>query len=805
MKVPVSWLKEYVNFDLTPEEFSDKFTFSGIEVEGIETVGEGLDDIVVGEIRSVTKHPNADRLRLCKVYNGQETLDVVCGAPNAAAGLKVPFARVGSVLPGKFKIKKAKIRGEHSYGMLCSPSELGLSGESEGLMALPASAETGQSIYSVIGEPETVFELEITWNRPDCLSMFGIAREIAALLGRRMKRPEIDLKADETAGVETVDALARVRVDDTAGCCRYTARLLKNVANVPSPGWMQKRLELCGVRPVNCAVDVTNYVMLECGQPLHAFDYGKLADQTIIVRRAAAGEKILTIDHEARDLDPEMLVIADAKQAVAVAGVMGGAQSEIGDDTRNVLLESATFDPASVKATATKLGMRSESSHRFERGVDPALADWASQRAASLLVQYAGATLVPGVIDTHAGGFDPTVLDVRPKRIRDVMGAQVAPDECVSILSALGFDIRERSDDRICVAVPSWRYDIEREADLVEEVVRMVGLDRVPAARPAARAISALDDTRVREVSRCRDALIGLGCREVVHYSFLSSDLLNRVTPGNVAKRLTLPNPVSADHGVMRDSLIPQMVETLGRNHAHQTDEASLFEIGRVFGAGAAGPFESERLCLGQMGPVGRGALERGTSVTTDEAFLWIKGVLESLCARLHVKSLALTEGEHEAMEPGSCANIVVADKPCGVIGPVKESLRHRWRVNVPVVVMELELDALLGRAFERVKVCDLPQYPSVSRDIAMVVDPSVTHESVVKTIRSVAPDELTTIELFDIFDLKEMGDKDRRSMAYSLTYQSPGRTLTDDEVNVFHNRVRAKLKDSLKVKMREG
>jgi len=475
MKVPVSWLNEYVDVsDLSVRELADKLTFSGIEVEGIDEIGVVLDDhFVVGEVLTCEAHPNSDHLHICSVSDGTQTHQIVCGAPNAAAGIKVPLAKIGAVVPeGGFTIKQAKLRGVASFGMLCSARELKLSDDHAGLMLLDPSLKAGTLMRDVLPPPETVLDLEITWNRPDCLSIIGVAREFAAILKRPLRLPSVDFPE---CG-EPVESFAKVVVADPDKCPRYTARVMTDVKDGVSPAWMRRRLALCGVRAISLTVDVTNYVMLEYGQPLHAFDYRKLAERTIVVRRAHEGEKITTLDGIERQLTPEMLVIADANEASAVAGIMGGAGSEIAAGTEHVLLESALFDPASTKRTATALGLGTESSRRFERGVDPDLADWASRRAVSLLVAHGQAKVAKGVIDIDARRFAHGEVTLRFKRATDVIGVALPTDEMIAILTSLGLAVLRRNDESATFKIPSFRLDLTLEADLIEEIARMHGL-----------------------------------------------------------------------------------------------------------------------------------------------------------------------------------------------------------------------------------------------------------------------------------------------------------------------------------------
>jgi phenylalanyl-tRNA synthetase beta chain len=804
MKVPVSWLNEYVDVsDLSVKDLADKLTFSGVEVEGIDEVGTVLDDhFVVGEVLTCEAHPNSDHLHICKVSDGAQELQVVCGAPNAAAGVKVPLAKVGAVVPeGGFTIKQAKLRGVASFGMLCSARELKLSEDHAGLMILDPALKTGTPMRDVLPPPETVLDLEITWNRPDCLSIIGIAREFAAILKRPLRLPAV---AFSEAG-EPVQSFAKVVVEDAVKCPRYTARVMTGVKDGPSPAWMQRRLELCGVRAISLTVDVTNYVMLEFGQPLHAFDYRKLAERTIVVRCARPGETITTLDGVARVLDASMLVIADAQVPSAVAGIMGGAGSEIAVGTEHVLLESALFDPASTKFTATKLGLSTESSRRFERGVDPDLADLASRRAVSLLAQHGQAVVAKGVIDVDARGFKPGEVELRFRRAQELIGVALPQEEMIGILVSLGLTVVRRDAEAATFRVPSFRLDLTLEADLIEEIARMHGLDAIPDVMPDLTAVSTLDDRPFYTRARCRQVLLGMGFSEAMHYSFLSAQELNAFDRREEAQRAVLPNPVSADYGVLRDSLLPQLVGSLGRNASRQVEQAGLFEMGRVFFLGADGkPAEEERVSLGLMGPFGRAAIDRRRAVSNEEALLWLKGAVEVLVASLHAGALAFKRCEHPAMESGWAVEIALNGETVGRMGLVSSVLRHQWRMTAPMPVAELRLAPLLAGSAKVSAVKPVPQVPSVRRDIAFVADASVTHNDAVAAIRKNAPAELTGIELFDIFQSKEMG-KGKRSLGYTIEFRSAERTLTDQEVNEAFVKIIRTLKSELNVEVREG
>jgi len=805
MKVPISWLNEYVDVsELSVKELSDKLTFSGVEVEGIEEIGAVLDDnFVVGEILTCDKHPNSDHLHICSVSDGTQTLQIVCGAPNAASGLKVPLAKVGAVVPeGGFKIKQAKLRGVESFGMLCSQRELKLSSEHGGLMVLDPALKTGTPMREVLPKPEVVLDLEITWNRPDCLSLIGIAREFAALLKRPLKMPSVDF----TETSEPVEKFAKVIVKDTAKCPRYTARVMTGVKDGASPDWMKRRLELCGVRSISLTVDVTNYVMLEMGQPLHAFDTRKLAENTIVVRCAEQGEKMKTLDGVERTLDNSMLVIADAKTPNAIAGVMGGAESEIVVGSECILLESALFDCVSTKWTSTKLGLSSESSRRFERGVDPDLADLASRRAAHLLATYGEAKVAKGVIDVDARQFQHAEVTLRFKRANDVIGVELTPDEMITILTSLGLSVRSQDAEKVCFKIPSWRLDLTLEADLIEEIARMHGLDAIPDRMPRSTAISTLGDRPFYLRANCRQALLGMGFSEAMHYSFLSAQELDMFDARNVKQRAVLPNPVSADYGVLRDSLLPQLVASLGRNASRQVEKAGLFEMGRIFFLNEAGhPAEEERVSLGLMGPFGRSAIDSRRVVANEEALLWLKGALENLVAVMHAGKLEFAPVAHPGMDAGTGLDISLNKKSIGVMGAVSGTLRHQWRMTTAMVVAELKLAPLLAGAPTGGAIKPIPQFPAVRRDIAFVATSTLSHADVLTTIRKAGPAELTDISLFDIFQSKEMTKEGKRSLAYSLEFRSPEKTLTDEVVNAAFVKIIAALKSELKVEIREA
>ena len=815
MKLPLSWLNDYVKVDdIDPKELAEKLTRAGLQVESIETVGGSplSDLIVVAEVVECAAHPNSDHLHVCKVTDGKETFQVVCGAPNMRLGIKTAFAKIGAPIPDFLdkngnpeKIKKGKLRGVESFGMCCSERELHIGDSHAGIIEYPPETPTGAPVRDVakLEKPETVFDIEVTWNRPDALSVVGLAREFAAILHRPLTLPPVDF---EECGVDVNDEV-KVVVEDAAKCLRYTARVVTEMTpDAPSPAWMAKRLELCGVRSLGLAVDVTNYVMLELGQPMHAFDHRRLKDRTIVVRDAREGETIMTLDGVERRLDPSMLMICDAERPNAVAGIMGGEDSGIAPGTTSVLLESALFEPASTKATATKLGLASESSYRYIRGVDKDVADFASRRAAHLLQRHGGAKIAKGVVDADSRA-KPLNGDVTLdfERARRLIGIPVGNDAMVFILKSLGLVPRKEgclyaAEPSVTFGIPSWRWDLEVEADLVEEVARIYGLDNIPDTMPSAQSISPLSDAPFRAKSRVRELCLALGFTEAMHYSFLSKKELDDFDPRAAEKRLALPDPVSAEYGVMRDSLLPQLMGSLGRNASHQLETAKLFEIGKVFGVAKTPkgdlPCERESLSLGFVGPVGREALRTRAPLAEEEAVLWMKGVVEELIAKLHAGKLEFAAADHPAFAKGASLAVKLNGRDIGVLGALSAKMRHPYRLTTQMVLCELDLKPLLKRVNELGRVSPVPQFPLVRRDIALVAAKSVTNAAIEDVIRRNGGKDLVKVSLFDVF-------KDSR--AYSLEFRSAERTLTDEEVGRTFQRIVDALKATAGIEVRES
>jgi phenylalanyl-tRNA synthetase beta chain len=679
------------------------------------------------------------------------------------------------------------------------------------------------------GKPEYVLNLEITPNRPDLLGIIGIARETAALFGTKLKVSPVKLQESSTG----INDYASVLVEDKTGCPRYTARVLTNVKVGNSPSWLSRRLELAGIGIINNIVDITNYVMLECGQPLHAFDLNLLAERKIIVRRARNAEIITTLDGIKRNLTREMLVIADASRPVAIAGVMGGTDTGIQSNTTTVLLESAYFQPALIRRTSKTLELTSDSSYRFERGVDINFGDYASQRACAMMAEIASAQPAHGVIDIFPAKPEKRKITCRYSRTSDLLGIEIPPERILSIFKSLELAVVKEEKDKCLVCPPAFRPDLEIEADLIEEVARIHGFDKIPVRDPYGRVAASTGDRPIRALLHCRNILAALGLREIVNYSFVSEKLLNTFDAALAGQRIIIPRPVSADHSILRDSLLPQMVDTLGRNKSRQAEEAALFEIGRIFRKASAPYHEETRVAVGLMGAVGRSLLQKRKAVSEAEVFAWLKGIITAFHTKLFpvksaggndnqngapasggpTKALTMedfTAGDNNSLGlPVGCfkqnrsVTIKVDGRPCGVMGLITDEIRAAWRILEPVGIMEMVLEPLLKHAFTTPAAAALPVYPSVKRDIAMRVPVNMRHFDIVKTIRKNAPKELTSIVLFDIYKGKEMG-MGFKSLAYSLAYRSLDRTLTDEEVNKLNESVKTRLKNELKVEIRE-
>ncbi len=785
MLVPLSWLQDYIDLHESVEELRDLLTYSGLEVEGIETHGSNFDGFVVAEITDVSPHPNADRLTLCTVTLGAGApMQVVCGAPNVRVGLRSIYAPVGATLPDGTKLKKAKIRGVESLGMLCAEDELGLSGDHSGIMELPPETKAGTPAIDVLGGPESVFDLEVTPNRPDCLSIIGVARELAALTGRTLRLPELKVTASESTEQITVE------IESAEACPRYTARVLSGAQIAPSPDWMQKRLRLCGLRPINNVVDITNYVLLETGHPLHAFDRAKLNGNTIRIRSAEANETLETLNADEQELSTQDLVIADDSKAIALAGVMGGANSEIGEDTKDLLLESAAFLPSRVRGTAKRLDCHTDSSYRFARGCDITSVDWVSKRATSLLIEHAGIPSIGPLVDVYPGKQQPRSLSCRWKKITDLIGVEIPAEQMSGYFERLGLPILDQDTHGCTVQIPGFRQDLTRPVDLTEEIARLNGLDKIPAPAPSAQIITDARDPETRVLVKIWRHLARRGFLETLNYSLCTPEALNHLDAANRAQQVVLPNPISQDQSVLRSSLLPQMVQTLTYNKAHQIEELALFEEGKTYLQATDGVVEQTRVCLGTMGPWHRPELDKQRPLTDREAYADIKGEVENLFHLLGCEDgCTYVAADDPAFGKGQAARIHCAAKEVGRIGLLSAKLKQAYKLSGPIALAEIDLTHILLKPGLPDGMSPIPSFPSTTRDVALILDRSRSHQEVTDLVNQERPKDLVQVRLFDLFESDKLGEN-KKSMAYRFTYRNPKKTLTDEAVEKMHARI---------------
>ena len=794
MKVTLNWLKHYVDFDWPPDELRERLTMLGLEVESMQKLGGEFEGVVVAQVITREKHPNADKLSLCRVNDGKGERQIVCGAQNFKAGDKVPLILPGASLPLKpgekepFTIKVGKIRGVESHGMMCSPKELGLADDAEGLLILPSDAKIGQPFAEHLGRSagDVVYDLEITPNRPDWNSVIGIAREISALTGNPLRLPEIKLRE----GTEPTAKWVQVRLEDPELCGRYAARVVRGVKVGPSPDWLRQTLEKVGIRSISNVVDVTNYVMLEIGQPLHAFDYhllgkGASGTPTIVVRRAAAGEKFTTLDGQQRNLTRDNLLIADETKAIALAGVMGGQNTEINDKTVDVLIESAWFKPQNIRATSKRLELRTESSYRFERGADVGICDWASRRAAQLILETAGGELLAGVVDAYPAPPPPKEITLRHGRTTTLLGIGISGSESVKHLRSLGVDVIDEKNETCTVRVPTFRVDLKQEVDLIEEIARLHGVDKIPATPPRGAIGSHAFDTVHDVYAEARRLLTGLGLSEAQGQTLISSESAKLITNDLVA----LQNPLSSDMNVLRPSLIPGLLDTLRHNLSRKNTEVAVFEIGRVFRSENAVTREQRNVAIALTGLRQWGFWSGEDRDATFDVFD-LKGVLEEFLEQFGLRAVTCTRRSEAASPYIESALVQLGGKlTLGEMGQLSPLLAKKYDLRDRVFLAELNLDLLLARRNTGKSFKSLPAFPSVRRDVAMIVPESTTHESVLNCARKLKPANLERVDLFDVFHGQNI-PAGQKSMAYAFTYRHLERTLTDAEVNAAHEKI---------------
>ncbi|HEY3862750.1 MAG TPA: phenylalanine--tRNA ligase subunit beta [Verrucomicrobiae bacterium] len=800
MKVTFNWLKQYVAFDWAPEELAARLTMLGMEVESMQKLGGQFEGVVVAQILTRDKHPNADKLSVCRVNDGAGERTIVCGAQNFQAGDKVPLILPGHSLPAEpgappVTIKAGKIRGVESQGMLCSPDELGLPDQIDGLLILRPDATAGQPFAEYLGRQgaDVIYDLEITPNRPDWNSVIGIAREISALNGQPLRLPEAAIAPNQLAG-EPAEKMAVVRIEEPELCRRYTARVLRGVKVGPSPAWLRSALEKAGLRSINNVVDVTNFVMLETGQPLHAFDYHLLGGRpVIVVRRAAEGEKFVTLDGQERVLTDKMLLIADETRAVALAGIMGGQNSEIQSSTADVLLESAWFQPRNIRATSKKLDLRTDSSYRFERGADPGLCEWASRRAARLILETAGGlSLEPG-IDAYPAPPQPVEISLRCEKTNELLGVDIAPETQIQFLERLGLERVNAAANSF--RVPSFRVDLKREADLIEEITRLYGVDKIPATPPRGAIGSNAFDTTHDQLAEARRILAALGLFEAQGQTLISS--------GSAAAAAALENPLSSDMNVLRSSLLPGLLESLRQNASHKNGDVALFEIGRVF-LPADGKIKEERrlgvALMGRRHPVFWSGQERDVKYDIYD----LKGAVEEFFEQFGLRGAAWSRQEPPGPLFVESAAVQLGKLPLGQSGQLAPAAQKRYDLRDAVFLAEFNLDLILARRVPFKSFKPLPAFPAIRRDVAMLAPEELLFDAVRNVVKQTKPAHLETMEVFDVFRGKNV-PPGQKSIACAFTYRNAERTLTDAEVNAAHDKLVGQLKLILHATIRDA
>ena len=796
MLLPVKWLKDYVEIDKDTRQLADGLTLSGSHVESIIGLNKGIEDVVVGIILSIEEHPQADKLFVCKVDIGSEELQIVTGARNLKAGDYIPVAKVGSKLPGGVSIDLSNFRGIDSYGMLCSLKELGYDDSvisrdmRDGIFVLDKEYSLGSPIVDILGLDNEVIEFEITPNRPDCLSIIGMARETAATFDTQLKEAEIEIKSEVDQIEDYLDGIEA----PSDNCIRYYARVIKDVKIEPSPLWMQTRLMEAGVRPINNIVDITNFVMLEYGAPLHAFDLETLEGKKIIVRQAAEGEKIVTLDGEERELDPSNLVIADSKKPVAIAGVMGGFNTEITDSTRYVLIEGANFKDKSVRLTSKKLGLRTEASTRFEKGLDPNLCQISADRVCQLVEQIGAGLVVKGSTDVYKSPKKEEVLTLRPERARKVLGVDIATDNMVKYLNGLGIKSQIKGE-LIESSIPTYRLDIEREIDLIEEVGRIYGFHKIES-KPLIGILTRGEKPYGRRIEdRAKNILQGLGLNEVMTYSFISPkayDKINTAEDSDLRKYIKLLNPLGEDYSVMRTSLMPNMLELLSRNYNRGVENCYAYEIGNTFIAEELPlkdlPRENKVLSIGIYG---------------EKDFYFLKEAINTVFKRLGIEGVEYQKEENDpSFHPGRTAKLVHQGLKLGIVGEVHLDVAENYDLKSRIYLAQIDFDKIVELANTEIKYRALPKYPALLRDLALVVREDVLVGDIEKLIFSHGPGLIEKVELFDIYTGSQIPEG-MKSVAFSIAYRTQDRTLRDAEVNEIQEAIIRDLEENFGARLR--
>lgn len=810
MQVSIKWLKDYIDFTETPEQLADKLTMAGIPVENVVDPGEGLEKVVTGRIEKLEPHQNSDHLQICTMNVGlAENIIIVTGAQNVAEGQVVPVAMVGAHLPNGMKISKGKLRGVASNGMLCSAQELKLDLEKlpeeqkTGIFILPSDTPVGIPAKDVLGLNDVVLEFELTANRADCFSVFGLVREIAAITGNKPYFPEIKVNEDDNTKLNDIFS---VEIADPDLCSRFSTRMLKNVKIGPSPEWMQQRLEGAGIRSINNVVDVTNFVMIELGHPMHAYDYDKITGKKLIARRAVEGEELHTLDDTSRKAKGEMLVIADSEKAAGLAGIMGGFETEITDTTTTVVLESADFYGPCIRRTARACGLSSEASGRFERGVDSETTIKALDRAAQLLQEMGACTVCEGIVDVYPNPKQANYVTFTPEQINNHLGTNIAKDVMLNIITSVGFDVTKDENDEITVKVPSWRNDVTCMADISEEIARLHGFDKIKSTLPNGVSMQGTQSAKQTFIDKVKASLSSQGLYETISFALTNEETFNKLNiPQDSPLRKAVPimNPLSDEYPLVRTTLLSSIFDNLARNLARKNDDVALFEVGSVFFPKALPVTELPDEVVKIAGAITGRRNAQGWNQANDMVdFYDAKGIIEELLANLRVTRYTVEAGTHYAMHPGKTALFKKGRDVIATVGEVHPAVLSAYGITKPVYIFELDATTVMKYMAKDLKYKALPKYPATSRDLAMLVDVDVNAADIEKAMTKAAGQNLTQITLFDVYTGKQV-EEGKKSLAFSLTFQSNDKTLTDAEIDPAIEKIVAKLQKDFNANLR--
>lgn len=809
MQVSYNLLKEYVDIDLSAEELAKRLTINGIILERMENISTEIEKVVVGRITAIHHHPENKKLSVCQVDIKEETLQIICGAKNMKVSDKVAAALDGARLPQIGIIKSKKIKNLLSSGMLCSASELGIEpGISPGILILEEDAVLGEDIRKIIEFDDTIFDFEIHSNRPDLMSIIGIAREVAVITDNKLRAPEIKIKEKD----ERIEKDITVNIEAEDLCPRYAGRVIKDIKIEESPLWLKWKLRLLGARPINNIVDITNFVMMETGQPLHAFDLDLVKGKTIIVRKSRPGETICTLDDVERQLPSNSLVIADTEGAIALAGIMGGKYSEIDQNTKNVFLESAYFNSVNNRRSTAKFGIRTEASNRFEKGIDKEVQIYALDRAADLISKIAMGKISLGKIDTNEKLYQPCKINLRIKRVNRILGQLLDKDESktknkiINILDKLEFKVVEDKGEYIEVIPPSFRGDVEREIDIIEEIARIYGYDKIKPTLFNTTIVQEGKNFRFRVIDQVRETLIGCGLNEVITYSFVSPDIFDRIRipeRHKLRNTIKIKDPMTRDHSLMRTSLISSLLEVIKWNTNRQAELVKIFEAGKIYLPYTDKPnsLPNEKLIIaGAINKTGRGDIwEKSLSLDIFD----IKGIIETVFQGLKVGNWEVAPGNHPAFHPLRNGKIIIRGEEVGVFGEIHPEVINNYRIPGKVNLFEIDFENLLPNVPSDIKFSVLPKYPSVQRDLALIVKEEILSADIIKTIKSIDEKLIKKVTLFDIFKGKQIGDG-YKSLAYSVVFQAEDRTLIDQEVENTYKKIREQLITKFSAKIRE-